>query len=438
MTATPTSRRRPRVTGPGVLPVDPFDGYFADDRHRRPAPGSIADRPAGRHWFEVVGWGRQAGLYTYQQPLDGRTAPRVTIEGRPLLMLAAYDYLGLVGHPAIEEAAMAAIRRYGTATGGVRMLTGTVELHRELERELAEFKGVASALSFTSGYVANLAAVSALVGPGDRVLLDERAHRSLRDACVLSGAAMRTFRHNDSASLERALRQGPAGRRTLIAVDGLYSMDGDVCRLAEFVELKRRAGALLLVDDAHALGVLGARGRGVHEHAGLAPDAVDVWTGSLSKAIPANGGFVAGGRDLVIYLQHAAAPFWFSAALCPPAAAAALEALRVVRREPERLVRLRQVAARLRDGLRGLGYDTGGAESAIIPVIVGDNRAAWRLARRLLDRGVVASAVVPPAVPRGTARLRLCATAALSSVDLATALDAFAAVRNDGPGPADA
>jgi glycine C-acetyltransferase len=405
--------------------LDPFDGFF---RGRGPAPGpadGLLDLPAVRRWFALLAWGDEEGLYTYQIPLEGRTGSRVSVLGRSRLMLSSYDYLGLVGHPAVEEAAVAAVRTYGTGTGGVRMLTGTTALHRDLEREIAAFKEVEAALTFGSGYLANLAVVAALFGPRDRVLLDAGAHRSLHDACALARVPATTFPHNDMAALERALRRAPAGRRTLIAVDGLYSMDGDLCPLPELVELRRRHGAFLLVDEAHALGVLGAAGRGVHEHFGVAAGEVDVWTGSLSKAVPSNGGFLAGRRDLIVYLQHAAAPFWFSAALGPAAAGAALEALRVARREPERLDAMRRNAAALRAGLRARGYDTGSSTSAIVPVLLGEEAAAWRLARRLFDEGVLVSAVVHPAVPRGAARLRLCATAAQSAADLDAALDAF-------------
>jgi glycine C-acetyltransferase len=414
------------VTG---TPYDPFDGYFTHDGHAAAAPGSLLDLAAARRWFEILRRGSEEDLYTYQQPLEGRSGPRVSVNARPALMLASYDYLGLLGCPAVEEAAVAAVRAYGTGTGGVRMLTGTTALHHELEREIAAFKGVAAALTYGAGYLANLAAIGALVGPRDRVIMDARAHRSLHEACVLAGVPVQTFRHNDPATLRRELEREAAGRRTLIVVDGLYSMDGDICPLSEIVALKHEFGAFLLVDEAHSLGVLGESGRGVHEHFGLPADVVDIWTGSLSKAIPANGGYLAGSRALVIYLQHGTAPFWFSAALCPAAVGAALEALRVLQREPARLGRLRRNAALLRDGLRSRGYDTGASAGPIIPVIVGTNDAAWRLARRLFDRGVIAPAVVYPAVPLDTARLRLCATAAQSQAHLDEALAAFEGAR---------
>ena len=405
--------------------LDPFDGFFRG--HRRPPapPADLLHIPAARRWFELLSWGDEEGLYTYQLPLEGRTGSRVMVLGRSRLMLSCYDYLGLAGHPAVEAAAVAAIRTYGTGTGGVRMLSGTTALHQELEKEIAAFKGVEAAISFGSGYLANLAVVAALVGPRDRVLIDAHAHRSLHDACLLARVPARTFPHNDLGRLERELRRAPDGRRTLIVVDGLYSMDGDTCPLAELVDLKRRHGAFLLVDEAHALGTLGARGRGVHEHSGVEADAVDVWTGSLSKAMSSSGGFIAGRRDMILYLQHTAAPFWFSAALSPACAGAALAALRVAGSEPDRMETLRRNTRTLRDGLRARGWDTGPSASAIVPVIVGDEIAAWRLARQLFDEGVLASAVVHPAVPRGGARLRLCATAAQSGSDLEEALEAF-------------
>lgn len=398
----------------------------------RPARRSaLLDLPKANRWFQLLRWGVENDLYTYQQPLDGHSGPRVSVRGHSLLMLSSYDYLGLIGHPAIEAASVNAIRKYGAGTGGVRLLTGTVELHERLERELAAFKGTEAALTFSSGYAANLAVVTALFGPNDRVLADALAHRSILDACLLARVPVKRFRHNDPAALERELKSGPPGQRTLIVVEGVYSMEGDVGALPAFVELRDRYGAFLMVDEAHSFGVLGARGRGADEHFGLSPGCVDIWTGSLSKAIASNGGFVAGSRELVVYLQHEAAPFIFSAALCPAATAAALAALQVLATEPERLERLRRNARSLREGLRKLGYQTGASTTPIVPVIVGDDVAAYVLARRLLSLGVLVTAVVHPAVPRGEARLRLCATAAHSDTDIAAAMEAFSQVKRE-------
>jgi glycine C-acetyltransferase len=407
--------------------ADPFDGFFRDAReHPRER---LVDTPSARAWFELLRWGYEQDLYTFQPPLGTRSGVRVRVNDESLLMLSSYDYLGLIGHPRVTEASVRAIREFGTGPGGVRLLTGTTELHVDLERELADFKGTEAAITFNSGYMANLAVVPALVGQDDLVLLDEKAHRSIVDACRLTKATVRWFGHNDVASLQHVMGATPNAKRILIIVEGLYSMDGDVCPLPELVSVKEEAGAFLMVDEAHSFGSTGATGRGVDEFFGLPAGCVDVWTGSLSKAIPANGGFVAGSRELVVYLQHGGAPFMFSSALCPGATAAAREAVRILRAEPERLITLRDNAEALRSGLQALGYDTGLSESCIIPVVLGSDENAYRTARRLRSLGVLATAVVRPAVPAGGARLRLCATAAQSTGDVEEALDAFAVQR---------
>ena len=425
-----TSAHRTAAAEPLRIPVRPYDAHLGNGNGSGPSHSPLLDLDEARGWFALLRWGAARDLYTYQQPLEGRSGPRVCVRGKPLLMLSSYDYLGLIGHPVLETAAVEAIRTHGTGTGGVRLLTGTTELHRDLERDLAHFKGTEAALTFSSGYAANMAVVPALFGPQDRAFVDANAHRSIIDACLLARVPLRRFRHNDTGALRLALDRNTHARRTLIVAEGVYSMDGDVCPLPEIVALKRRYGALLMVDEAHSFGVLGARGRGVHEHFGLDATCADLWTGSLSKAIPANGGFVAGPADLITYLQHAGAPFIFSAALCPAATGAARAALRVIDAEPDRIERMRRRAARLREGLRALGRDTGTSTTAIVPVLVGGDVMAYTLARRLLDQGLLVTAVVHPAVARGAARLRLCATAGHSEQDIDDALDAF---RRVGP-----
>jgi glycine C-acetyltransferase len=405
--------------------AEPFAHLFGGDDDPRLCPPDHLDAARARRWFQTLGWGVESGNYTYQQPIEGRSGPRVVVKGRELLLVSAYDYLGLIGHPAIERAAVEAVRQFGTGTGGVRLLTGTTELHRRLEREIAAFKGTEAAVTLSSGYLANVGLIPAVVGRADRILLDARAHRSLVDGCRIAGVPYQFFAHNDPASLEEKLAEGREAR-TLIAVEGVFSMDGDVCPLPDIVALKKRYGATLLVDEAHALGVLGETGRGVDEHFGVAAGEVDFWTGSLSKAVPSNGGFIAASAADVLYLQHEAAPHVFSSALCPAAAGAALAALEVIRAEPQRITAARRTAALLRSGLRELGFDTGASESCIVPVVLGDDLTAWQAARNLLDAGIWATAVVPPAVPRGGARLRLCATAAHTTDDIAEVLRAFA------------
>jgi 8-amino-7-oxononanoate synthase len=399
----------------------------ADDPRACP-PGHL-DPARARRWFETLGWGVETGFYTYQQPLQGHSGPRVAVNGQELLLVSAYDYLGLIGHPAIERAAVEAIRQFGTSTGGVRLLTGTTELHRRLEREVAAFKGTEAAVTLSSGYLANVGLIPAVVGRADRILLDARAHRSLVDGCRIAGVPYQFFAHNDPSALAEKLAEGH-GARTLIAVEGVFSMDGDVCPLPEIVDLKKRYGATLLVDEAHSLGVLGETGRGVDEHFGVPAGEVDFWTGSLSKAVPSNGGFIAASAADVLYLQHEAAPHVFSSALCPSAAAAALAGLEVIRAEPHRIAAARRSAALLRGGLQEHGFDIGASASCIVPVVIGDDLTAWGAARHLLDAGIWATAVVAPAVPRGTARLRLCATAAHSDADIAEVLRAFAGCRH--------
>jgi glycine C-acetyltransferase len=344
-------------------------------------------------------------------------------------MISSYDYLGLIGHPTIESAAVEAIHKYGTGTGGVRLLTGTTDLHCLLERELAAFKGTEAALTFSSGYLANLAVISALFGPSDRIIIDSKAHRSIVDACRLSRVPTERFDHNAPSSLKKKLEKESMGRRTLIIVEGIYSMDGDICPLPEILELKKKYGACLMVDEAHSFGVLGAKGRGVDEHFKVEPKDVDIWMGSLSKAIPSNGGFIAGPKDLIIYLQHAAPPFIFSAALCPSAVAAAREALRVIEREPERLVKLNNNAGFLRDRLKELGYDTGLSESPVIPIILGDQEKTLRLTRKLFALGIISVPITKPAVSPSGTRIRLCATAAQDEAFLQEIIEGFRKVR---------
>lgn len=408
-------------------PGDRFNGLFADGSWGDPQAGALLDHGPARKWLALVEQADRSGHYTFQAPLEGRTGPRVLVDGKEMLLLSSYDYLGLVGHPRIEAASVDAIRRFGTGTGGVRLLTGTNTLHKDLEKALAEFKEAENALVFTSGYLANLAAVTSLFGPKDRVIMDELSHRSLMDGCRLARVPFQRFRHNDVDHLEEILRIDPGGR-TLIIVEGVYSMDGDICPLREIVQVKDRYGAFLMVDEAHSLGVLGERGRGVHEELGVPPKEVDLWTGSLSKAIPAGGGYVAGRSEVMAYVQHGAAPFMFSSALGPAATAAALEALAVLEEEPHRVEMARTNASGLRDGLRAQGWDLGRSQTPVIPVIVGGLGQVLEVARDLWLQNVMASAIVPPAVDPGGSRLRICATAAMDSADVEMALSAFARI----------
>jgi 8-amino-7-oxononanoate synthase len=409
-----------------LIPYDPFQRFFAQPtgNYRQ----GILDIPNAHSWFDVLEWTHRNDFYTFQQALDGRSGPSVRIRGQDFFLISSYDYLGLIGHPRIEKAAINAIRSFGTGTGGVRLLTGTVDLHCRLEAELAQFKGSEASATFSSGYLANIGVISALFGPGDRVLVDSKVHRSVRDGCRMAGVTTETFAHNNIESLRELLSKAPFSHRTLIVVDGVYSMDGDICPLPELIALKREYGAYLMVDEAHSFGVIGMGGRGVDQHYGLSAGEVDIWMGSLSKAIPGNGGFIAGRQDMILYLQHGAAPFMFSAALSPSSVATAREALQVLKSEPLRLSRLHDNALYLRQSLRNLGFDTGTSSSPVIPVILGTETAACAFARELFGLGILAVPVIYPAVPRGMARLRLCATAAQDKAFIDRVVDGFRTV----------
>lgn len=401
-----------------------FDGYFSSTRKWKFGKSDLVDA-RGRRLFETTARACHADAYPFQIPLQGRTGPEVQADGHSMLMLSSYDYLGLIGDPRIDNAAMEAIKKYGTGTGGARLLTGTTDQHQQMEQDLAAFRGTEAAITFSSGYAANVAVIGALFGPADRVIMDTLCHRSLTDACRFAGVQLQRFQHNDPESLQREIENGPAANRTLIITDGVFSMDGDICLLPEIMEIKKKFGCFLLVDDAHATGVLGAHGRGVDEHFGIAASEVDIWTGSLAKAIPSTGGFVAGSQELAIFLQHASSPYIFSAALSPASVAAIREGLSILALEPERVARIEQNASFLRCGLQKLGFDTGLSETAVIPVILKDEVTTALFARRLRDHGVLAAPVLFPAVPQDSARLRLCVTAAHTRAHLEFALEVF-------------
>jgi glycine C-acetyltransferase len=406
-----------------------FDGYFSPARKWNFGKSDLIDA-RGRRLFENTAMACSANAYPFQIPLEARTGPEVQADGHKMLMLSSYDYLGLIGDPRIDSAAIEAIKKYGTGTGGARLLTGTTDQHQQMEQDLAAFRGTEAAITFSSGYAANLAAIGALFGPADRVIMDALCHRSLTDACRFAGVQLQRFQHNDLESLQQEIENGPPANRTLIITDGVFSMDGDICLLPEIIAIKKQFGCFLLVDDAHATGVLGAHGRGVDEHFGIAASEVDIWTGSLAKAIPSTGGFVAGSQELAIFLQHASSPYIFSAALSPASVAAIREGLSILALEPERVARIEQNASFLRCGLQNLGYDTGLSETAVIPVILKDEVTTALFARRLRDHGVLAAPVCFPAVPQGSARLRLCVTAAHTRAHLEFALEVFRKMAN--------
>lgn len=358
--------------------------------------------------------------------------PLVTVDGRELLMMSGYSYLGLNGDPRVIAAAREAVGTYGTGAHGVRALAGTMPIHKELEQQIAAWGNRESALVFTSGYAVNMGVIGALAGEGDTILLDKYAHASLVDGAKLSGAHTVRFRHNDPVHLDARLSSTSADGLRLVIVDSVYSMDGDIAPLPELRKVCDNHGALLMVDEAHALGVIGETGKGIEEHFGHSVQA-DIKVGTLSKGIPSVGGWVAGSEKLMYHLRYAARPFLFSAALPAAQASAALESLRILESEPWRVKHVQTESARFRRIMADSGLRTGDSETAVVPLIIGSDAEAYAFATLCRDLGVVGLPVVTPAVPTNLARLRIAITAMHTREDIDNAAEIFTtAARRQG------
>lgn len=370
---------------------------------------------------------RAADLYPYYRSISSPQDPVVTIDGQKVIMLGSNNYLGLTNHPAVKEASVAAVRRYGTGCAGSRLLNGTLDIHVQLEERLAAFMRAESVLTFSTGFQVNLGVLSCLIGRHDVALLDAMDHASIIDGVRLGFGRSLKFRHNDMADLEAKLSRVDDAKGKLIVVDGVFSMEGDVAELPALVELKNRFGARLFVDDAHGIGVFGAHGRGVGEHFGLEHE-LDLVMGTFSKSLATVGGFIAASADVVDYVRHHARPGIFSAAMPPAAAAAALKAIDIIETEPDRRKQLWETTAYMKKELEGLGYDTGTSESPVIPLAVGDDITTFTMAKRLQEEGVFANPIVSPAVPAGHAMIRTSYMATHKREHLDAALDALAKV----------
>ncbi|NIA25980.1 MAG: aminotransferase class I/II-fold pyridoxal phosphate-dependent enzyme [Gammaproteobacteria bacterium] len=366
---------------------------------------------------------REAGFYPYFLPLQSNEGPEAIYQGRRILMFGSNNYLGLTTHPKVREAAMNAIAELGTSCTGSRFLNGTLEMHLELERQLAEFVGKEAALVFSTGMQTNLGTISALIGRSDTVFLDKDDHASIVDAARLGWGRIKRFRHNNLGDLERQFLSTPDDRGRLVVVDGLYSMEGDLVPLPEMLELSHRYGARVMVDDAHGMGVMGG-GRGTAAHFGVV-DETDLIMSTFSKSFASLGGFIAGDTQVVDFIQHHARALIFSASIPPSNAAAALAALEIMRSEPERVERLQRNGERWRSGLQHLGFDTGNSVSPIVPVIVGDDMVTFGMWRMLLDEGVYTNPVVSPATPNGRQLLRTSCMATHTNDHIDKALEAF-------------
>lgn len=365
-----------------------------------------------------------AGYYPYFIPLDENEGTEVTYKGHRLIMCGSNNYLGLTTHPKVREAAIEAIRKYGTSNTGSRFLNGTLRLHKELEEELADFVGKEAALVFSTGYQTNLGTIQGIIGRNDTVILDRDDHASIVDGAVLSQGRILRFRHNDMADLERVLQKADPEHGRLVVVDGVYSMGGDIAPLPELVRLCRQYGARLMVDDAHSMGVLGPQGNGTAAHFGLT-DEVDLIMSTFSKSFASLGGFIAGDADVIHYIQHFGRSMIFSASIPPANVAAARAALQIMKEEPERRERLWQITRRMKRELSAMGWDTGNSETPIIPIIVGDNMKTIFLWKRLFEEGVFVNPVLPPAVPPNKSLLRTSYMATHTDAQLDQVLETF-------------
>jgi len=363
-------------------------------------------------------------LYRQLRWFEGPQSPRTTVNGRNCILLSSNNYLGLTDHPQVKDAALKAVVRWGTGSGGSRLISGNFFLYKELEEKIAQFKNAEEVIVFSSGYLTNIGTISSLVGPEDAVISDELNHASIIDGCRLSRARVVIFSHKDMTQLEKALNETKNCRRRLVITDGVFSMDGDLAPLPEIVALAEKHGAFVMVDDAHATGIFGSQGTGTVEHFNL-KGKVAVQVGTLSKALASCGGYVAGKSDLINYLRNKARSFIYSTGLPPAAVGAAIAAVDLIREKPEMRARLFDNANFLRKGLNMLGFTILTGESQIIPILVGDDGLTMATDKALFERGVFVTGIRFPSVPPGTSRLRVSVMATHTREDLEEVLNIF-------------
>ena len=370
---------------------------------------------------------KQQGLYRRLRILEGEQSHKSTFDHHQVVNLSSNNYLGLTTHPKLREKALEAVRELGVGSGSVRSIAGTMDIHMELERRLAVFKRTEAVVVFQSGFAANAGTVAAVLSKEDVVISDELNHASIIDGSRLSRATIKVFPHKDVDAARKILKELPAGQRKLLITDGVFSMDGDLGSLPDLCALAEEYGCIMMVDDAHASGVFGANGRGTIDHFGM-HGRVDIQVGTLSKAIGALGGYVAGSKSLIEFLYHRARPFLFSTSHPPAVAAACIAAIDVLEQEPQIIERLWENTRFFKAGLKTLGFNTGLSESPITPVIAGEGALAMKLSDRLFQEGVFAQGIAFPTVARDKARVRTIVTATHTREELQFALDAFAKV----------
>ena len=364
-----------------------------------------------------------AGMYPYFRVIQSAQDPEVVIDGKTMIMVGSNNYLGLTNHPKVKEAALDAIKKYGSGCAGSRFLNGTLDIHVRLEEKLARFIRKEAALVFSTGFQVNLGVISALAGKDDVIIIDKMDHASIIDGCRLSYAEVRKFRHNDMADLERILVENK-DRRKLIVVDGVFSMEGDLINLPEVVALAKKYGARVMVDDAHGIGVLGKTGRGTAEHFGLEKD-VDLIMGTYSKSLASIGGFISGDERVVHYIKHFARALIFSASPPPASIAAVSAALDIIESEPRRIEKLWENTWKVHKGFKSLGFEIGPTETPIIPILVGEDLKAFTMAMMLQQEGVFANVAVSPAVASGKALIRTSYMATHTDEHIEKVLSAF-------------
>lgn len=364
-----------------------------------------------------------AGIYPYFRVIESAQDPEVIVDGKKMIMIGSNNYLGLTNHPRVKEAAIEALRKYGSGCAGSRFLNGTLDIHVNLEKKLARFMRKEAALVFSTGFQTNLGVISAIAGKDDVILIDKMDHASIIDGCRLSFSETKKYRHNDMEDLERLLQQyNDKGK--LIIVDGVFSMEGDIADLPNIVKLARKYGARIMVDDAHGIGVLGSTGRGTAEHFGL-EDEIDLIMGTYSKSLASIGGFIAASEGVIHYIKHFARALIFSASPPPASIASVSAAIDIIEEEPERREHLWRNTNKMLKGFKTLGFDTGRSETPIIPLIVGNDQRAFLMAKMLHDKGIFANVAVSPAVPNGNALIRTSYMATHTDEQLDKVLQAF-------------
>lgn len=369
----------------------------------------------------------EKGIYPYFHALETKQDTEVVMEGINQIMLGSNNYLGLTIHPEVIEAGKNAIIEFGSGCSGSRFLNGTTKLHLELEDELADFLNKESCVTFSAGFMSNLGAISTLAGRSDYILCDKDNHASIYDGCRLSYAKLLRYNHSDMQDLERQLKSIPLEAGKLIVTDGIFSMGGDICKLPEIVKLAKQYNAKIMVDDAHALGVIGEGGRGTASHFGLEKE-VDIVTGTFSKSLASLGGFMVASKEVCDYVRHASRPFIFAASITPASVQCAKTALRILRREPERVARLKEVADYAREQLRKKGVDIRESEAPIIPINTYDDEITFVACKKLFDKGVYVNSVISPAVPVGQSIIRTSYMATLTNEQIDRATDIIAEV----------